>query len=237
MADKWRRYSRFSAMALGHVWHLNRQNSSSSQWHFGDVRPFNDEVAVISLNYDLVLEFTSDALCSRNQRSPNQPLPNLVVANGNQSLDSSFGRSLVKLHGCLKKGDIVPPTWNKHLSNPGIRNVWAKAHGLLTDANHIRVLGYSLPEGDNYIKYLLRSAVADNKHLKSFDVVCLDRDGSVQTRYERFVTFPKWRFKSGDITDYLDKCATWDEFRKAGSETPAAYSFMCRHDKHDEFFS
>lgn len=65
---------------------------------------------------------------------------------------------LAKLHGSIDT-DIIPPTWNKsEISNKKILDAWELAHKVLIEANYIRIIGYSLPSTDTYIKYLLRSA-------------------------------------------------------------------------------
>lgn len=229
LSSDWEGYSRFVAMILGHVtrrFHVERQN----QFRPEREACLPNEYAVISLNYDLVPEMVAQALCSRDQQ-----LPGLEVANDPASEYSGFRRSLVKLHGCLQYGDIVPPTWNKHLNNDGIKRAWTKAHWLLSQANFIRVLGYSLPEGDNYFKYLLRSAIADNKHLKSFDVVCLDPDGSVQKRYEKFVRFPRRRFLSCRIEEYLNGCSQWMNYSVDQIGRPDNNLFAFTHGSVDPF--
>jgi hypothetical protein len=83
--------------------------------------------------------------------------------------------------------------------------VWAWARDLLRAANHIRILGYSLPTADAYIKYLLKSAVIDAPHLKSLDILCHDADGSTRDRYKNFVTFKYCRFLPGRVENYLEE--------------------------------
>ena len=58
---------------------------------------------------------------------------------------------------------------------------------------------------DNFIKYLLLAAIVENEHLKSFDLLCLDPDGSTHKRYDEFVAFPKNRFQSGDFLTFLER--------------------------------
>src|SRR5271169_6346674 len=98
--------------------------------------------------------------------------------------------------------EIIPPTWNKKLST-SILATWRKAHQLLTDANQVRILGYSLPVTDAYIKYLLKSAGANAANLKRIDILCKDSSGTVQQCYKDFVTFNSMRFKNCRIEDYL----------------------------------
>jgi hypothetical protein len=152
--------------------------------------------AVVTLNYDMVLE----NICL------------LMKANYENSSDISFGTPdyhtnsrypyLAKLHGSVDTDLIVPPTWAKGTMIE-ITPIWKHAYQVLHDSNHILVIGYSLPIADSYIKYLIKSAVVKSKHLKSFDVICMDLDGSVKRRYQDFIKFAYWRFASSDTLNYL----------------------------------
>ena len=81
---------------------------------------------------------------------------------------------------------------------------WAAAHEILREANQIRIIGYSLPLADAYIKYLFKSAVIDAPHLKQIDVICRDSDGQTWNRYREFIRLDYARFAIADVTSYLD---------------------------------
>lgn len=49
---------------------------------------------------------------------------------------------------------IVPPTWSKGEHHRGISKVWARAAKELESARYIYVLGYSLPETDQFFRLL-----------------------------------------------------------------------------------
>jgi hypothetical protein len=122
---------------------------------------------IISLNYDLVLEMMASLLVcgklSPNARSFNTTFERPLA-------DGDVG--LAKLHGSVDSNNIIAPTWNKGIFS-GMVNIWNAALEMLRNANHIRIIGYSLPESDAYIKYLLKAAVINSPHLKKIDVVCL----------------------------------------------------------------
>ena len=103
---------------------------------------------------------------------------------------------LTKLHGNVNTKNIIPPTWNKILSDEIIKRSWESSHRLIEQANHIRILGYSLPITDSYIKFLFKSAVINSDNLKSIDVICMDPKQEVQKRYNDFIAFPNYRFAS-----------------------------------------
>ena len=103
----------------------------------------------------------------------------------------------------------MPPLLNKQYDN--LAGLWGEAFAILKSANQIRVVGYSLPEADSYVRFLLRSAAVATNHLQRIDVLCKDDEGLVQPRYGDFITFGKYRrgkdkkesFRSGDCYAYL----------------------------------
>lgn len=156
------------------------------------------DYSVITLNYDLVLE----------------NLAKFVGANSSVKLE--FKRNwettpltpgnvyLAKLHGSIDAGDIIPPTWNKSLVDKRIISSWKLAFKLLEQANQIRIVGYSLPETDSYVRYLLKAAVLNAPNLKRIHVICLDPDGTVEHRYREFVAFRNFSFKTTGVQQYLE---------------------------------
>lgn len=158
--------------------------------------------SIITLNYDMIFEniiqFTTENYKMEDDISFINPI--------NQPFNQDYNKEvknvcLAKLHGSINPLTVVPPTWNKG-SGKKLLTVWHLAHNLLREANHIRILGYSLPTSDSYVQYLLKSAVLKAPHLKFIDVICLDPNGSVRERYDNFIKFNYYRFKNSDILDY-----------------------------------
>lgn len=153
--------------------------------------------SIISLNYDLVFEnivrFLQDNYYKKSD------------IGFKYNLDKEFDYNsiyLAKIHGCVEQGNIIPPTWNKN-TNQKLLSTWKLAKKLLEEANHIRILGYSLPISDSYIKFLLKAAILNSSHLKTIDVVTLDPDGAAKQRYCDFIKFNYFQFKNRDINEYL----------------------------------
>lgn len=148
---------------------------------------------IVSLNYDRVVETVVDFL---NEAG---------VENGPVRLDQADGDwpLLAKLHGGVGGTTIVPPTWSKG-THSEIVPTWNQALNLLSAANHLRVIGYSLPTSDSYVKYLLKAASLSAPHLKHIDVLCLDRTGEVKRRYDELVTFPRFRFVDAPVEQYFE---------------------------------
>jgi hypothetical protein len=153
--------------------------------------------AVVSLNYDLVLEnlglFLNEHYSSARQAKFLRDFAQDPSAD-------NIEVPLAKLHGSADSGQIIAPTWNKSL-HPKLVSNWKKAHELIADANHIRILGYSLPTTDAYIKYLLKSAVVNSSNLKRIDVIC--RGEVAKRNYDDCVRFNFYRFKDARLEDYF----------------------------------
>jgi hypothetical protein len=202
----WVPYVMFSCALLGvRFYPINNPqiHSASDAGLSLDAHP-DVEYSVITLNYDRVLELVPERI-NRLFARPfkiSYALPDketaVNIANTNHRLTP-----LAKLHGSTDTREIVPPTWSKGVVKT-VASAWKMAHRVLSEATQIRIVGYSLPTADAYVKYLLKSAVieSDNR-LQKIDVVCRDGDGSVRKRYDEFVKFDYYNFISGDVTDYL----------------------------------
>lgn len=53
---------------------------------------------------------------------------------------------------------IIPPTFYKEMSNPFIQQIFLKADEIIRQADRIFICGYSFPDADIHIKYLLKRA-------------------------------------------------------------------------------
>ena len=135
---------------------------------------------------------------------------------------------LAKLHGCSRMGGIIAPTANKRLDE--LQDQWKMAYQSLQLANHVRVIGYSLPVGDAAVRFLLKTALYKAENLKTFDVICLD-DGSAEARYREFVVFRKFRFKSANAVDYMTDIQPGSE-----AHLPHAMTFGTLEHRHSNFF-
>jgi hypothetical protein len=175
----------------------------------GETRPVaefpknkSSNYSVITLNYDLILETACqyvNEMCGKQIITLQRELP--ILENG-------ASVPLAKLHGSIDTDDIVPPTWSKNVAGK-IATAWKMAHQILSDANHIRIIGYSLPTSDAYVKFLLKSAVVNSKDLKNIDVICLDKDGTVKKRYDEFIDFKNYRYFNVDVGEYFK--TVWEQ--------------------------
>ena len=143
--------------------------------------------------------------------------------------ESSDGTLLAKLHGSADKGDIVPPTWSKGVVT-SVSPAWKAALEALSNATQIRILGYSLPVADAYVKYLFKAAVIRHQHVQKIDVIGLDGDGSLERRFREFIKFDYLRFQNGDVADYLESNM---KLTRRGNSTRIVFNKL--EDAHERF--
>jgi SIR2-like domain len=151
--------------------------------------------SVVTLNYDVVLESICSFLNSGGFEG------DTIQFNTDGTANS--WPTLAKLHGSIDSEVIIPPTWSKG-THPEIVPVWQMALHALRRANHLRIIGYSLPVADSYVRYLLKAAALSTPHLKQIDILCLDPGGKVRSQYNEFIEFPNYRFVSMGTEEYLE---------------------------------
>ena len=153
--------------------------------------------SVVTLNYDLVLEGFESTIRTGYQD----------FGEYGFSRDGTSGScGLFKLHGSVDDGSIIPPTWNKSM-RPNLEKAWKAAFKAIRSANHIRIIGYSLPVSDAYVRYLFKAAVAEAPHLKTIHVLTHDPNGATKRNYDNFVTFNNYAFVSARSEDYMKQVA------------------------------
>jgi hypothetical protein len=170
-------------------------NTREVQCHY----PTNREIrySIITLNYDMIPEKICQFINEKYDPDHRIRFKSKIEEGADENLPT-----LAKLHGSIEERNIVAPTWSKDV-NEKILDAWKLAHKSLTEANHLRILGYSLPETDAYVRYLLKSAVIKSDNLKTIDVICFDDYGTVQKRYDDFISFKNYRFIQKSIESYL----------------------------------
>ena len=77
---------------------------------------------------------------------------------------------------------IVPPTWNKGIEAGFILPVWKQALHELMSAGRIFIVGYSLPDADQFFKYLLGLALSKNTALTEIHIV--SDSSKIRERFE-----------------------------------------------------
>jgi hypothetical protein len=83
----------------------------------------------------------------------------------------------------LREPVIVPPTWNKAEYQRDLSRVWARAAKELSDAEHLFIIGYSLPETDQFFRFLYALGTAGNVPFTRIEVHNPDASGEVEKRF------------------------------------------------------
>jgi hypothetical protein len=139
----------------------------------------------ITLNYDLLLEEALSALdvqFSYGVSTYVSPASSLLIAEDAQLL-------VLKLHGSvnwallneqpnqlgvmgyaeLVKNNLtpflIPPTWRKAVSH-SLPEIWERAREQIQTATRLVIIGFSIPETDQDIKYLLAAGLRENISLR-----------------------------------------------------------------------
>ena len=82
---------------------------------------------------------------------------------------------------------IVPPTWNKTQYHHEIAAVWQNAARHLSEAENIFVIGYSLPETDQFFRYLFALGTMGDTLIKKFWVFDPEQTNKVEERYNQLL--------------------------------------------------
>ena len=108
-------------------------------------------------------------------------------------LISDFAHATCPHCGSIYSPLIVPPTFSKDLNNVFLSSIWNKTDVALRKVGHVVFCGYSFPDSDIHIKYLLKRAQTNrNIPLKA---TVINHYGGKQTeecqqeeyRYKRFL--------------------------------------------------
>jgi|GEM_PF-6645063 len=91
-------------------------------------------------------------------------------------------------HGIPLQTLIVPPSWNKNYRVHSIQTVWEMARLKLIEAERVVFIGYSLPEADQEVRYLLKVGLFREDEPPPF-IYVVDKEGGdedTEKRYRRF---------------------------------------------------
>jgi hypothetical protein len=176
------------------------------------------EYSIITLNYDMLIEKMIDSL------------------NAKTVHDQEISIPIYKLHGCVSKNNIIPPTWAKDITKE-LLGVWQKAFKEISSATKIRILGYSLPISDSYIRYFLKSAIIKNERLKEIDIICYDRNGNIKDNYSDFIVFDRMRYQNKKVEDYFNELKTNLPYHEGGPRNSNYYTFSTYEQTHEYFMN
>jgi len=106
--------------------------------------------------------------------------------------------------GTPMKFVIIPMTYYKEMSNPFIQQIFLKADEILRQADKIFICGYSFPDADIHIKYLLKRAERFKGETPEIYVINnhpYKTEQEKKDEEQRIIRF----FKNKDKIDYTNK--------------------------------
>lgn len=82
---------------------------------------------------------------------------------------------------------VVPPTFTKAYDNPFLESIWLQAEHVLQSATRVYFIGYSMPEADIHIQYLLKKSLFRQEGDKTKIIIINpeNKNCDVHTRYKR----------------------------------------------------
>jgi|JI10StandDraft_1071094.scaffolds.fasta_scaffold225321_1 hypothetical protein len=200
--------------------------------------------AIISFNYDLVIEESLKAL----------NIPFHYGVKRTHFSDSGYcditnGFSLLKLHGSInwtrgRRGQslnihssykeakeskltkiLLPPTWQKTFHGP-FQQVWSAAIDEIKKATRLIVLGFSLPETDIHFKYLLSAGLSDNISLREIFFVNPEPPETYRPKLEKVFQHNFLRDKYvKHISSTIEMAFSSEQFLKDINRNSASYVY------------
>jgi len=96
---------------------------------------------------------------------------------------------------------IVPPTFYKELSNVYLSTIWNKAEQALREVQHIVFCGYSFPDADMHLKYLMKRIQTNRKGKFRVSVVNNHRDKKESDSKQEIERFKRFLGKRVNYTE------------------------------------
>jgi NAD-dependent SIR2 family protein deacetylase len=109
---------------------------------------------------------------------------------------------------------IVPPTFYKDLSKVFLSDVWYRAETALLEVQHIVFCGYSFPDADIHIKYLLKRIQVNRRQKTPLKFTVINNHDKKEES-ERLEEKRRYRRFLGDSVNYTD--FTFQDFAKSPS--------------------
>lgn len=105
---------------------------------------------------------------------------------------------------------IVPPTYYKDMSNIYLSNIWYNAERLMHQAEHIIFCGYSLPNADMHIKYMLKRAEVNRNSRTPLKVTIINAPKGEEANPKEEIRFRRFFKTENDVT--FEKMMSFEMF-------------------------
>jgi hypothetical protein len=103
---------------------------------------------------------------------------------------------------------IVPPSWNKFGSHQALSCIWERAAEELGEAEYIHIIGYSLPETDEFFKQLFALGTVGDKLIRKIVVYNPDSSGIVKEKFQKLLG-------PGSLSRFIyEECTFKDSIKK-----------------------
>ena len=99
---------------------------------------------------------------------------------------------------------IVPPTFYKDLSKVFLSQVWNRAENELSEVEHLIFCGYSFPDADIHIKYLIKRIQKNRRHPHSLKITVINNHTGKkkETKEEEKLRFQRFLGYNVNYTDF-----------------------------------
>jgi hypothetical protein len=105
-----------------------------------------------------------------------------------------------------KEPVIIPPTWNKIVYCQDLPRIWSRAAEVLSTAENIFVIGYSLPESDLFFRYLYALGTSGRTIFRRFWVFNPDPSHVTEERFRILLgpgALDRYEYKTCNFQDSL----------------------------------
>jgi hypothetical protein len=103
---------------------------------------------------------------------------------------------------------IVPPSWNKFGSHQALSCIWEIAAKELGEAEYIFIIGYSLPETDEFFKQLFALGTIGDKLIRKIVVYNPDSSGVVKDKFRKLLgpgSLSRFTYEECTFQDSINK--------------------------------
>lgn len=114
-------------------------------------------------------------------------------------LIDDIGQALCKSCQELQTPIIVPPTYYKNMSNVFLSAIWYKAEQLLREVEHIIFCGYSFPDADMHIKYLLKRIEINRSNNKPLYITVINGFKGKSNKQKIYEKERYYRYFNGQV--------------------------------------
>jgi NAD-dependent SIR2 family protein deacetylase len=147
------------------------------------------------------------ANCNTLTLTPNRKGVIDLITDADVSMDSAMCRDCPSVMSPI----IVPPTFYKDMSRVFLSEIWNKAEQALRQVDRIIFCGYSFPDADMHIKYLLKRVQANRPNPKTLSFTVVNHyEGKdpkqakeEKARYDRFLGAKTVHYSDSGFEDFV----------------------------------